>query len=92
DAGPASQPRNMSFWIGNALAIDQVSRQDWEQFAIECGFTAAFIRRKVRSLAEAVNDALPQVIGSVLEEHPLAVRAAKAVQAGVTQQINMILN
>ena len=91
DAGPASHTRKMSLWIGNALAIDQVSRQDWEQFAIECGFTAAFMRRKVRSLAEAVRDALPQVIGSVLDEHPAVGRAAEAVSAGVKKQLRMTL-
>ena len=42
-AGPAAHTRNMSLWIGGATAIDQISQQDWAQFAIECGFTAAFV-------------------------------------------------
>ena len=79
DAGPAAHTRNMSLRIGNALTIDQVSRQDWEQFAIECGFTAAFVRRRVRLLAEAVSDVLPMVTGLVLDEYPAAERAAEAV-------------
>jgi serine/threonine-protein kinase HipA len=91
DSGPAVHARELSMQIGNAIAIDQVSPQDWEQFAIECGFTRAFVRRRVRSLAEAVSGVLPDVVGSVLDEDPNAGQAAEAVGAGVTGQIRFAL-
>ena len=90
--GPAAHTRNMSLRIGGAIAIDRISRQDWSQFAIECGFTAAFVRRRARELAKNLGDTLPLTIESVIVQHPVAVHAANAVEAGVTQQINMILN
>ena len=92
DAGPAAHTRNMSLRIGNALLIDQVSQQDWEDFAIECGFTKAFVRRRVRTMAETVRDSLQPVIDSVCEEYPAAERAAEAVTAGVTAQVRMVLD
>ena len=92
DAGPAAHTRQMSLSIGNALMIDQISRQDWEHFATECGFTKAFVRRRVRAMAEAVSAELQPVIASVLEEHPVAERAALAVRSGVTAQVRMALN
>lgn len=92
DAGPAAHTRNMSLRIGDALLIDQVSQQDWEYFAIECGFTKAFVRRRVRSMADSVSAILQPVIDSVLEEHPVAERAAEAVASGVTAQVRMALN
>ena len=90
-AGPAAHTRNMSLWIGGATAIDQISQQDWAQFAIECGFTAAFVRRRVGELAETLRDVLPYVFESVVRQHPVAIPAANAVREGVTQQVNMIL-
>jgi serine/threonine-protein kinase HipA len=90
-AGPAAHTRNMSLWIGGANAIDQISQQDWAQFAIECGFTPAFVRRRVIELAETLRDALESTIGTIIEQHPVAEPAANAVREGVTQQINMIL-
>ncbi len=92
NAGPAAHTRNMSLRIGNALHIDQISRGDWEDFAIECGFTKAFVRRSVSSMAARVNDSLQSVSNSVLDECPAAERAAEAVTAGVTRQISMVLN
>jgi len=89
--GPAAHTRNMSLWIGGTNAINQISQQDWAQFAIQCGFTAAFVRRRVRELAETISDALAQTIETVIAQHPLAVPAANAVREGVTQQVNMIL-
>jgi len=91
DAGPAAHTRQMSLCIGNALMIDQISRQDWESFAIECGFTGPFVRRRVQAMAEAVNAALQPVIDSVLEEHPTAERAALAVGSGVAAQVKAAL-
>lgn len=90
--GPAAHTRNMSLRIGNAIAIDQISQQDWVQFAIECGFTAAFVRRRVRELAKALEDKLPKTIESVVAQHPGSELASRAVKEGVTRQINMILN
>jgi serine/threonine-protein kinase HipA len=90
--GPAAHTRNMSLRIGGAIAIDTISQQDWSQFAIECGFTAAFVRRRVRELAKKLGDVLPHTIESVIAQYPIAVRAANAVRDGVSQQINMVLN
>lgn len=84
--------RNMSLRIGNALIIDQIGEQDWQQFAIECGFTATFVRRRVRKLAGTVSDVLPLVIGSVLAEYPMVEQASEAVRVGVTQQVKMATN
>ncbi len=91
-AGGAANTRNMSLWIGGANVISQISRQDWEQFALECGFTAAFVRRRTRELAETVSAALAATIETVIAQHPPAVAAASAVRSGVTQQVNKILN
>jgi len=84
--------RNMSLRIGGAIAIDAISQQDWSQFAIECGFTAAFVRRRVRELAKNLADVLPHTVESVIAQYPIAERAANAVRDGVSQQINMVLN
>jgi hypothetical protein len=81
----------MSLWIGGANAIDQIGQQNWAQFAIECGFTAAFVRRRVGELAETLRDALPHIFEAVVTQHPVAIPAATAVREGVTQQVNMIL-
>jgi serine/threonine-protein kinase HipA len=91
-AGPAAHTRNMSLWIGGANVISQISQHDWEQFALECGFTAAFVRRRTRELAETLNAALAATIETVTAQHPPAVAAANAVRSGVTQQVNKILN
>ncbi len=92
DAGPAAHTRQMSLSIGNAVLIDQIGWQDWEYFAIECGFTKAYVRRRVRAMAEAVIAVSQPVLDSVLEEHPNAERAAQAVKSGVTAQVRMALN
>lgn len=91
-AGPAAHTRNMSLWIGDAIVIDQIRRQDWEQFAIECGFTAAFVRRRVRGLAITMEDKLHLVADSVIAQYPLAEAAANAVIEGVEQQLDMVIN
>lgn len=88
-SGPVAYTRRLSLRIGNALAIDAISQQDWQQFAVECGFTAAFVRRRVLNLADTVHDALPHALSSVLDEHPLMKQAAEAVRAGVTKQVSM---
>jgi serine/threonine-protein kinase HipA len=90
--GPAAHTRNMTLRIGNAIAIDQIYRQDWEQFAIECGFTAAFVRRRIRDLAKTLQDKLSPTIESVVAQHPASELAARAVEDGVRRQIGMILN
>lgn len=90
-AGPAAHTRQMSLWIGGANAIDKISQQDWAQFAIECGFTAAFVRRRVRELAESLRDALPNIYAAVIAQYPMAIPAANAVKEGVTQQVDMVL-
>jgi serine/threonine-protein kinase HipA len=91
DAGPAAHTHQMSLSIGNAVMIDQISRQDWEHFATECGFTRPFVRRRVHAMAEAVSSASQPAIDCVLEEHPMAERAALAVRSGVTAQVRMAL-
>lgn len=90
-AGPAAHTRNLSLWIGGANTVDQISQQDWARFAVECGFTAAFVRRMVRELAVTLEAALPLVVDEVLSRYPGAVHAARAVREGVAQQIGMVL-
>jgi serine/threonine-protein kinase HipA len=92
DAGPAAHTRQMSLSIGNALMIDQIGQRDWEYFAIECGFTGPFVRRRVHAMAEAVSSALQPAMDSVLEKHPIAERAAQAVRSAVATQVRMALN
>jgi len=91
-AGPAAHTRNMSLRIGNAIVIDQICQQDWEQFAHECGFTAAFVRRRVRELAKTLADKLPQVSRAIVAQFPVAEHAVKNVTDGVMQQVDMVLS
>ena len=91
-AGPAAHTRNLSLWIGGANTVDQISQQDWAQFAVECGFTAAFVRRMARELAIKISDELPQTIETVIAQHPLAAPAADNIRRAVTRQARMILD
>jgi serine/threonine-protein kinase HipA len=91
-AGPAAHTHNLSLRIGSANRVDQISQQDWARFAVECGFTAAFVRRMVRELAIKLSDVLPQTIEMVIAQHPLAVPAADNTRQGVTRQVRMILD
>lgn len=91
-AGPAAHTRNMSLRIGNAIVIDQICPQDWEQFAHECGFTAAFVRRRVRELAKILAVKLPQISEAIVAQFPVAEHAVKSVTDGVTQQVDMVLS
>jgi len=91
-AGPAAHTRNLSLWIGGANTVDQISQQDWARFAVECGFTAAFVRRMVRELALKISNVLPRTIETVIAQHPLAMPAAENIRRGVSQQVRMILD
>ena len=79
-AGLAAHTRNMSLWIGNANVIDQIGQHDWAQFAIECGFTAAFVRRRARELAANLSEALAHTIETVIAQHPHAASSAHSVK------------
>lgn len=89
---PAAHTRALSMRVGSAENIDAVSRTDWEAFALECGFTKAFVRRRVQLLAEQVRDQARQAVNAVLEEHPAAQEAAESVLAGVSRQLDAALS
>ncbi len=86
-AGPASHTLKLSLRIGNAVDINQVSRQDWDIFAKDCGFTAAFVRRRLHTLAEKLSAALPEVINAALAVEPLAEAAANLLNRAVQKQL-----
>ncbi len=89
-AGPAAHTRNLSLTIGNAMQIDRVGMADWESFAEECGFTRAFVRRRVRRLADSVNQHLRSAVEAVLDAVPEAEQAAEHVLEAVKRQIDGI--
>ena len=91
DVGPAAHTREMSLGIGAASMIDRISRQDWAYFALECGFTRPFVRRRVSAMAEAVSTALPAITDAVLEEYPEAEPAAQAITSCVNAQVKMAM-
>ena len=86
--GPQAHTRELSLRIGSAALIDQVSMEDWSGFARECGFTAAFVRRRVRQLAESTREALHVVIEQLSGQYPAVERAAGVFSAGVRMQLN----
>jgi len=85
--GPAVHTRKLSLRIGNAELIDRVGMEDWEVFAEECGFTQAFVRRRVRQLAESVGEHLQPTLDAVLEVVPTAEQAAAGIVEGVSRQV-----
>jgi len=87
---PAMHTRDLSLRIGNAQQINHVTLEDWEYFAQECGFTKAFIRRRLKLQSERVSDRLESVVESVLEEIPIAGQAAETVVEGVSRQVRAI--
>ena len=92
DAGPATHTRDLSLQIGNAIPIDRITRQDWEVFALECGFTQAFVRRRLKLIAEEIDAKFRIVLDTVLDEIPAVEQAARAVTEGVLGQVNAVLN
>ena len=91
DAGPETHTRELSLQIGNAVSIDQITKNDWESFALECGFTKAFLRRRLNLLAENIGAQLRPVAEAVVNETPAAERAANAMIEGVSGQIESIV-
>lgn len=89
--GPEAHTRNLSLRIGNAEQIDRIGMADWESFATECGFTQAFVRRRVRMLAESVADQMTAVAESVQNDVPAAEPAAREILQGVSGQVRMVL-
>ena len=51
---PLAHTRELSMQIGDSRHIDQVTIKDWENMAIECGFTSAFVRRRVKELSQTL--------------------------------------
>jgi serine/threonine-protein kinase HipA len=92
DTGPATHTRDLSLQIGDAIPIDRISQEDWEAFALECGFTQAYVRRRLKLIANEIDAQLAAVVDSVLAEIPAAERAAAAVLQGVRGQLNAVLN
>jgi serine/threonine-protein kinase HipA len=85
--GPAAHTRDLSLRIGEAAQIDQVRMADWEQLCEQCGFTRAFARRRVRLLAERLEQALRPTVDAILEATPAAESAAAEIEKGVGVQV-----
>lgn len=88
--GPSAHTRALSLQIGNATVVDGVRMEDWESFAVECGFTKALVRRRVKLLAEKVAGNLQRSADAVLAELPAAEETVAAVVAGVSRQVDAI--
>jgi serine/threonine-protein kinase HipA len=88
--GPAAHTRRLSLQIGQAQRIDEIGMTDWESFAEECGFTRAFVRRRLRLLAENVREQLHPTIDTVLQTTPVAEQAAIGISEGVSQQLEAV--
>jgi hypothetical protein len=86
-SGPAAHTRDLSLQIGNAERIDRIGMSDWEAFAEECGFTQAFVRRRVRKLAESVGEHLQPIVDAVLDVIPAAEQAAAGIVEGISRQV-----
>jgi serine/threonine-protein kinase HipA len=91
-AGPEIHTRNLSLRIGNAAQIDRVGMADWESFADECGFTKAFVRRRVKMLAEGVIEQLQPVRDAMLNTVPAADQAVEGVVRGVSSQVEAVFS
>jgi serine/threonine-protein kinase HipA len=85
--GPAVHTTRLSLRIGNATRIDQVAMADWELFAEECGFTQAFVRRRVKSSIESVEQSLTGVLECILKKAPNAQPAVDLVREAVSRQL-----
>lgn len=92
EGGPAVHTKELSLRIGDALNIDTISLEDWAQFAVECGFTKAFIKRRVSELADSIFNVLPKVAASVIANYPNAKAAIGFVTEGVTRQITPLIS
>jgi serine/threonine-protein kinase HipA len=93
--GPAAHSKDLSLQIGNAERIDRVAIEDWESFAEECGFTQAFVRRRLRMLAESVREHLQPTVDAVLDaaiaaDQAAADQAAIKIVEGVSRQIEAV--
>jgi len=86
-AGPAARSRDLSLRIGEATRIDRVDMEDWEQLAAACGFTRAYARRRVRMLAEAVEQAVQPTVDAILAATPTAESAAAGILQAVRDQV-----
>lgn len=90
--GPAAHTRDLSLQIGQAQRIDAIGMTDWESFAAECGFTRAFVRRRVKLLAESVREHLQPAVDAALEATPAAEQAAAGLVEGVSRQLSTTLS
>lgn len=88
--GPAAHTRSLSMRIGGAELIDEVDKASWEAFADECGFTPAFVRRRVRQLAERVREVARPAAEAVVNEVPAAEQAVAGVVDGVFRQLDAV--
>jgi hypothetical protein len=59
---------------------------------LECGFTQAFVRRRLKLIAEEIDAKFRIVLDTVLDEIPAVEQAARAVTEGVLGQVNAVLN
>jgi serine/threonine-protein kinase HipA len=89
DAGPSTHTRELSLQIGNAVNIDEVSIHDWEVFALECGFTQAYVRRRLRFLAERTSASLVATADEAVEQTPAMEPAGRLFVAGIQKQLSM---
>jgi serine/threonine-protein kinase HipA len=65
-AYPDLSPR-FAMKIGRAATLEEIGANTWTAFAADAALSAPFVRRRVRTLAEAVTSSLPAVVGRVAE-------------------------
>ena len=53
--------------IAKAATLDEIGANTWSAFAADAGLSAPFVRRRIRTLTNAVMGKLPDVVGRVAE-------------------------
>jgi len=84
--------RTYAMAIGDAFAASELSADEWNGFAADCGLPPVFIRRELVAMANAVSDAVPRVAADAIAARadPSVIRLiADGVQAECARQIGM---
>jgi serine/threonine-protein kinase HipA len=65
-AYPDLSPR-FAMKVGRAATLEEVGANTWSAFAADAGLSAPFVRRRVRTLTDAVMSSLPAVVGRAID-------------------------
>jgi serine/threonine-protein kinase HipA len=83
--------RKPALSIGHAARIDEVSADDWQQFAEATGYASRFVKNRVIELAAGVERTLIDVGRSLVEQGAESARIEKA-QVAITENTHRILS